>query len=195
MAGGRERRRRRELERGSERLLPPRFRREEFGTASSRILVEEFLTGEEVSFMVITDGKKSLRSRLPRTTRKRSTARPDRTPAGMGAHSPAVVLNGETAGEIMKTIMLPTLQGMAAEGRPYTVFFTRGLMLTPKGPKVLEYNCRFGDPETQVQMMRLEDDLADIFLKASRGSLGDTKLNWRKEASRVRRRCGRWISR
>src|ERR1051326_6320570 len=102
---------------------------------------------------------------------------------GMGAHPPAVILSGETAAEIMKTIILPTIQGMSDEGRVYTGVLYAGLMLTPNGPKVLEYNCRFGDPETQVQMLRLEDDLAEICLKVARGNLGDTKLNWKKEAA------------
>ena len=106
---------------------------------------------------------------------------------GMGSHSPAVVLNGETAGEVMKKIILPTIAGMEAEGRTYSGVLYAGLMLTRQGPKVLEYNCRFGDPETQVQMqvqmLRLEDDLADILLKVARGNLGDTKLNWKKEAA------------
>ena len=101
----------------------------------------------------------------------------------MGAHSPAVVLSGETAAEVMKTIILPAIQGMSAEGRPYTGVLYAGLMLTADGPKVLEFNCRFGDPETQVQMLRLEDDLAELFLKATHGNLGDTKLTWRKEAA------------
>src|SRR5437763_1883556 len=85
--------------------------------------------------------------------------------------------------EVMRTIVLPTVQGMATEGRPYTGVLYVGLMLTANGPKVLEYNCRFGDPETQVQMLRLEDDLADVCLKSARGNLGDTKLTWRKEAA------------
>src|SRR5438045_2557138 len=93
------------------------------------------------------------------------------------------VLSGEAAATIMKTIILPTIQGMATEGRPYTGCLYAGLMLTPNGPKVLEYNCRFGDPETQVQMLRLEDDLADVMLKVARGNLGDMKLNWKKEGA------------
>src|SRR5213075_1334113 len=94
-----------------------------------------------------------------------------------------VVLSGETAAVIMKSIILPTIQGMATEGRPYTGCLYAGLMLTANGLKVLEYNCRFGDPETQVQMLRLEDDLAEVCLKVARGNLGDTKLNWLKEAA------------
>src|SRR5262249_16290975 len=102
---------------------------------------------------------------------------------GMGAHSPAVIMAGDAAAEIQKTIVMPTIQGMASEGRPYSGVLYAGIMLTDKGPKVLEYNCRFGDPETQVQMMRMEDDLAALCLKVTRGRLGDTKLNWLKEAA------------
>lgn len=160
------------------------FEEKKFGTAASRILVEEFLTGEEVSFMVITDGKKSLALAPAKDYKKAFDGDQGPNTGGMGAHSPAVVLNGETAAEIMKTIILPTVQGMANEGRAYTGVLYAGLMLTPNGPKVLEYNCRFGDPETQVQMLRMEDDLADICLRVARGNLGDIKnLNWKKEAA------------
>ena len=159
------------------------FDEKRFGTAATRVLVEEFLTGEEVSFMVITDGKKSVPLAPAKDYKKAFDGETGPNTGGMGAHSPAVVLSGETAGEVMRTIMLPTIAGMAEEGRPYTGVLYAGLMLTKKGPKVLEYNCRFGDPETQVQMMRLEDDLADILLSVARGSLGETKLNWRKEAA------------
>lgn len=160
------------------------FDEKKFGNAATRILVEEFLTGEEVSFMVITDGKKSLPLAPAKDYKKAFDGETGPNTGGMGAHSPAVVLNAETAAEIMKTIILPTVQGMAAEGRPYTGVLYAGLMLTADGPKVLEYNCRFGDPETQVQMLRMEDDLLDVCLKAARGNLGDIKsLNFRKEAA------------
>jgi len=159
------------------------FEEKRFGNAASRILVEEYLTGEEVSFLVITDGKKSIPLAPAKDYKKAFDGETGPNTGGMGAHSPAVVLSGETAGEIMKSIILPTIAGMSSEGRPYTGVLYAGLMLTPNGPKVLEYNCRFGDPETQVQMLRLEDDLADVCLKVARGNLGDTKLNWRKEAA------------
>lgn len=160
------------------------FGEKKFGNAGARILVEEFLTGEEVSFMVITDGKKSLPLAPAKDYKKSLDGDEGPNTGGMGAHSPAVVLNGETAAEVMKSIILPTVQGMAAEGRPYTGVLYAGLMLTASGPKVLEYNCRFGDPETQVQMLRMEDDLADICLRVARGNLGDLKtLNWKKEAA------------
>jgi len=160
------------------------FEDKKFGTAATRILVEELLTGEEVSFMVITDGTKSLPLAPVKDYKKAFDGDEGPNTGGMGAHSPAVVLTGETAAEIMRTIILPTVQGMSAEGRPYTGVLYAGLMLTPNGPKVLEYNCRFGDPETQVQMLRMDDDLADIAARVARGSLGDIKtLNRVKEAA------------
>jgi phosphoribosylamine---glycine ligase len=159
------------------------FEEKKFGNAATRILVEEFLTGEEVSFMVITDGKKALPLAPAKDYKKAFDGDTGPNTGGMGAHSPAVVLTGETAAEIMRTIVHPTIQGMTSEGRPYTGVLFVGLMLTASGPKVLEYNCRFGDPETQVQMLRMEDDLADVCLKVARGNLGDTKLNWKKEAA------------
>ncbi len=159
------------------------FEEKKFGNAANRVLVEEFLTGEEVSFMALTDGTKFVSLAPAKDYKKAFDGETGPNTGGMGAHSPAVVLNGETAAEIVKTIIMPTIQGMTAEGRPYTGCLYAGVMLTAKGPKVLEYNCRFGDPETQVQMLRLEDDLADVCLKVARGNLGDTKLNWLKEAA------------
>ena len=159
------------------------FDEKKFGNAATRILVEEFLVGEEVSFMVVSDGKKSVPLAPAKDYKKAFDGELGPNTGGMGAHSPAVVLTGETAADIMKTIIMPTIQGMAAEGRPYSGVLYAGIMLTPLGPRVLEYNCRFGDPETQVQMLRLEDDLADLCLKVARGNLGDTKVNWKKEAA------------
>ncbi|HEX8410953.1 MAG TPA: phosphoribosylamine--glycine ligase [Thermoanaerobaculia bacterium] len=160
------------------------FEEKKFGTAATRILVEEFLTGEEVSFLVITDANRALPLAAAKDYKKAFDNDEGPNTGGMGAHSPAVVLSGETAAEIMRTIVVPTVQGMASEGRPYTGVLYVGVMLTANGPKVLEYNCRFGDPETQVQMLRMEDDLADVCLRVARGNLGDLKqLNWIKEAA------------
>src|SRR2546423_1605531 len=159
------------------------FGEKRFGNAADRILVEELLTGDEVSFMAITDGKRTVPLAAAKDYKTALDGDLGPNTGGMGAHSPAVVLSGDMAAEVMRTIILPTVQGMAAEGRPYTGVLYAGLMLTEKGPKVLEYNCRFGDPETQVQLLRLEDDLADVCLKSARGNLGDTKLTWRKEAA------------
>jgi phosphoribosylamine--glycine ligase len=155
-----------------------------FGNAATRILVEEYLVGEEVSFMAITDGKKCVPLAPAKDYKKAFDGETGPNTGGMGSHSPAVVLTGETAAEIMKSVILPTIAGMATEGRSYTGVLYAGLMLTEEGPRVLEYNCRFGDPETQVQMLRLEDDLAEVMLKVANGNLGDTtKLTWKKEAA------------
>ena len=159
------------------------FEEKRFGNAATRILVEEYLEGEEVSFMVITDGKRFVPLAPAKDYKKAFDGDEGPNTGGMGSHSPAVVLTSETAAEIMRSVIIPTIQGMANEGRTYTGVLYAGLMLTRKGPKVLEYNCRFGDPETQVQMLRLDDDLADLLLKGSTGSLADTKVNWRKEAA------------
>ena len=167
----------------AEEYLQMVFEEKKFGTAASRILVEEYLQGEEVSFMVITDGKSFVPLAPAKDYKKAFDNDEGPNTGGMGAHSPAVVLNSETAAEIIKKVMIPTIQGMEEEGRPYQGVIYAGLMLTRKGPKVLEYNCRFGDPETQVQMLRLEDDLAAVLLKVVNGNLGDTKLTWRKEAA------------
>jgi phosphoribosylamine--glycine ligase len=159
------------------------FEEKRFGNAATRILIEEFLEGEEVSFMVITDGKRCTPLAPAKDYKKAFDGDKGPNTGGMGAHSPAVVLNGETAAEVMKKIIIPTIQGMETEGRTYTGVLYAGLMLTSSGPKVLEYNCRFGDPETQVQMLRLDEDLAEVLLRVARGNLGDTKLNWKKEAA------------
>jgi phosphoribosylamine--glycine ligase len=159
------------------------FEEKRFGNAANRILVEEYLTGEEVSFMVITDGKKFIPLAPAKDYKKAQEGELGPNTGGMGAHSPAVVMSGETAAEVMKTIMMPAVQGMSDEGRPYAGVLYAGLMLTDDGPKVLEFNCRFGDPETQVQMLRLEDDLAEVCLRVARGNLGETKLSWKKEAA------------
>ena len=152
--------------------------------------------------MVLTDGKKFVSLAPAKDYKKAFDGETGPNTGGMGAHSPAVVLTGETAAEIVKTIIMPTIQGMADEGRPYTGCLYAGVMLTPKGPKVLEYNCRFGDPETQVQMLRLEDDLADVCLQSrprqprrheaelGQGSRGLRRHRRRRLPRRVRERAG-----
>ena len=159
------------------------FEEKKFGNAGNRILIEEFLTGEEVSFMVLTDGTKFASLAPAKDYKKALDGDEGPNTGGMGSHSPAVVLKPEAAAEIVKSIVIPTIQGMAEEGRTYTGCLYAGLILTANGPKVLEFNCRFGDPETQVQMLRLENDLAEVLLSVARGDLGETKLNWKKEAA------------
>jgi phosphoribosylamine--glycine ligase len=167
----------------AEAFLRQLFEERRFGNAADRVLVEEFLTGEEVSFLVLTDGKKVAPLAPAKDYKKALDGDEGPNTGGMGSHSPAVVLSSEQAADIMRRIVMPTIQGMETEGRPYSGCLYVGVMLTPNGPKVLEYNCRFGDPETQPQMLRLEDDIAEIFLQIARGNLGETKLTWRKEAA------------
>ncbi|HVR42683.1 MAG TPA: phosphoribosylamine--glycine ligase [Thermoanaerobaculia bacterium] len=159
------------------------FKERKFGNAADRVLVEEFLEGEEVSFIVLTDGKKVVPLAPAKDYKKAFDGDEGPNTGGMGAHSPAVVLPPEMGGEILRKIVLPTIQGLEAEGRTYSGCLYVGLMLTEEGPKVLEYNCRFGDPETQPQMLRLESDLAEVLRQVARGELVESKLAWKKEAA------------
>jgi phosphoribosylamine--glycine ligase len=167
----------------AEEVLKDIFEEKKFGNAGSRILVEEFLVGEEVSVMALTDGTKIAPIAPAKDYKKAFDGDEGPNTGGMGSHSPAVVLSGETAASIMKNIVQRTVQAMDEEGRTYAGCLYVGLILTKDGPKVLEYNCRFGDPETQAQILRLESDLAEVFMKVARRNLGDTKLTWKKEAA------------
>ena len=167
----------------AEPFLAEVFESRRFGNAADRLLVEEFLEGEEVSFMVLTDGRRIAPIVPAKDYKKAHDGDEGPNSGGMGSHSPAVVLPAEAANEIMQKIVIPTVQGMESEGRTYSGCLYVGLILTDDGPRVLEYNCRFGDPETQAQMMRFDDDLAAVLSAVARGSLGETKLNWRKEAA------------
>ncbi|MCG6963003.1 MAG: phosphoribosylamine--glycine ligase [Acidobacteria bacterium] len=152
-----------------------------FGDAGDAVLVEEFLEGEELSYMVIADGSRFVP--LATSHDYKRVADGDRGPntGGMGSHSPAVLPSG-TGKEILERVVRPTISGMAAEGRPYCGVLYVGLMLTSHGPQVLEFNCRFGDPETQSILLRLDDDFADILRQAADGSLEQRALSWRREA-------------
>ncbi|MGA2586622.1 MAG: phosphoribosylamine--glycine ligase [Candidatus Aminicenantales bacterium] len=155
----------------------------QFGDAGSRVLIEEFLRGKEVSFIVIADGKAALP--LVTTMDHKAVLDGDEGPntGGMGTISPSPFLTDELFDEVMKTIILPTVAGMRDEGRTFKGTLYAGLMLTEDGPKVLEYNCRFGDPETQPQMLRLESDLVDILLAAVEGDILRSEVRWRPNAS------------
>jgi phosphoribosylamine--glycine ligase len=150
-----------------------------FGAAGSRVVIEEFLRGEEASFIVMVDGANV----LPLATSQDHKARDDgdRGPntGGMGAYSPAPVVTPQVHARVMREVILPTVRGMAAEGNTYTGFLYAGLMVAPDGtPKVLEYNCRFGDPETQPVMMRLLSDLTTLCDAALDGALDTVSAEW-----------------
>lgn len=150
-----------------------------FGAAGRRVVVENFLQGEEASFIVMADGAHALPMATSQDHKPRDDG--DRGPntGGMGAYSPAAVVTPEVHARVMDEVILPTLRGMAADGTPYTGFLYAGLMIGPDGTaKVLEFNCRFGDPETQPIMLRLRSDLVELCLEALAGRLDRVQAQW-----------------
>jgi phosphoribosylamine--glycine ligase len=156
-----------------------------FGTAGDVVVVEEFLAGEEVSLMALADGRHLLPFAGARDYKR--LLDDDRGPntGGMGAHSPSGVLDGASAGDALENILRPTLDGLAAEGRRFTGVLYAGLMKSDAGLKVLEFNVRFGDPEAQALMLRLEDDLLPILAAGADGHFGLSRLHFKKEVAVV----------
>ncbi|NPA94782.1 MAG: phosphoribosylamine--glycine ligase [Thermodesulfobacteria bacterium] len=154
-----------------------------FGDAGNRLIVEEFLYGEEASFMAITDGKDVLP--LATSQDHKAVFDNDKGPntGGMGAYSPAPVVNKKLFKRIMKDIMIPTVEAMEAEGHPYKGVLYGGLIIKDGKAKVLEFNCRFGDPEAQPILMRLKTDLLDVVEAAIEGRLKDLELEWDDRAA------------
>ncbi len=148
-----------------------------FGEAGSRVVIEEFLVGEEASFLAFTDGKTIMP--LPTSQDHKAIFDGDKGPntGGMGAYSPAPVVTEDLHQQVMKRIMLPTVKAMAAEGRPYKGILYAGLMINDGVAKVLEFNCRFGDPEAQPLLMRLRSDLVDIMEAVIDGRLDEIELD------------------
>jgi phosphoribosylamine--glycine ligase len=154
-----------------------------FGDAGSRVVIEEFLVGEEASFIVMVDGKNILPMATSQDHKARDNGDKGPNTGGMGAYSPAPIVSQAIFDDVMKTVIRTTVDGMAAEGMPYTGFLYAGLMIDDKGKaKVLEYNCRFGDPETQPIMMRLQSNLAKLCLAASDGKLDEVTIEWDERA-------------
>ncbi len=147
-----------------------------FGAAGSRVLIEEFLTGEEASFIAFTDGTTVLP--LPASQDHKTIYENDEGPntGGMGAYSPAPVVDQSLSDKIMDTVMIPAVKAMAAEGRPYKGVLYAGLMIGSDQINVVEFNCRFGDPETQPLLMRLESDLVEVMTAVVEGRLKDISL-------------------
>jgi phosphoribosylamine--glycine ligase len=143
-----------------------------FGEAGLEAVVEEFLEGEEASFFALTDGSTIVPFGSAQDHKRVGDGDTGPNTGGMGAYSPAPVLTPMLEGAAMTRIVGPTVQAMAAEGMPYSGVLYAGLMLTSEGPKLIEYNCRFGDPECQVLMMRLEGDLAELLLACAENRLG-----------------------
>lgn len=155
-----------------------------FGDAGSRVVIEEFLVGEEASFIVMADGKNILPMATSQDHKARNNGDTGPNTGGMGAYTPAPVVTAEIHDRIMKTVIEPTIEGMAKDGLPYTGFLYAGVMIDANGvPKVLEFNCRFGDPETQPIMMRLQSDLAQLCLAAIDGNLDKVSAQWDSRAA------------
>lgn len=155
-----------------------------FGEAGHRIVIEEFLEGEEASFIVMADGEHVLPLASSQDHKARDEGDQGPNTGGMGAYSPAPVVDADMHDRIMKEVIMPTIKGMAEEKRTYTGFLYAGVMITKDGkPKVLEFNCRFGDPETQPIMMRLQSDLVALCLAATRGELDQCEAEWDERAA------------
>ncbi|WP_315918697.1 phosphoribosylamine--glycine ligase [Vibrio fluvialis] len=155
-----------------------------FGDAGSRVVVEEFLDGEEASFIVMVDGENVLPMATSQDHKRVGDQDTGPNTGGMGAYSPAPVVTQAIHDRVMQEVIYPTVRGMAAEGNPYTGFLYAGLMIDSTGaPKVIEYNCRFGDPETQPIMMRMQSDLVELCLAAIDGKLDQVESKWDPRAS------------
>ncbi len=155
-----------------------------FGQAGSRVVIEEFLYGEEASFICMVDGHHVLAMASSQDHKARDNGDKGPNTGGMGAYSPAPVLTPEIEQRVMQQVIMPTVDGMRDEGNLYTGFLYAGLMIAPNGDiKVLEYNCRFGDPETQPIMMRLESDLVTHCLAAIEGKLDTQTAQWSDKVS------------
>lgn len=156
----------------------------QFGVAGSRVVIEEFLDGEEASFIVMVDGQHILPMASSQDHKALNDADTGPNTGGMGAYSPAPVVTADLHARILHEIIEPTVRGMASDGHPYTGFLYAGVMINRDGvPKVLEYNCRFGDPETQPIMMRLRSDLVLLCDAALDGKLNNVSAGWDSRAA------------
>jgi phosphoribosylamine--glycine ligase len=162
----------------AEKALDEFMRQKTLGGAGERVVIEECLRGEEMSFIVLTDGQALLP--LAPTQDHKAVFDNDQGPntGGMGAYSDSTILDGRTRDAVLRSIVAPTLAGMAAEGSPFRGFLYVGLMMTAEGPRVLEYNVRLGDPEAQPILMRLRYDLVDLFKGIREGQLAAVEAHW-----------------
>ncbi len=154
------------------------------GDAGARVVIEEFLAGEEASFIVMVDGRHVLALASSQDHKRLKDGDTGPNTGGMGAYSPAPVVTPEMHARLMREVILPTVQGMAADGTPYTGFLYAGVMIDGRGvPRVLEFNCRLGDPETQPIMVRLKSDLFDLLDHAIDGTLDQAHAEWDRRSA------------
>ncbi len=154
-----------------------------FGAAGAEVVIEEFLDGEEASFFALCDGETAVPFGTAQDHKRVGDGDTGANTGGMGAYSPAPVLDAAMSARVIDEIIAPTMNGMAAEGCPYKGVLYAGLMITAEGPKLIEYNCRFGDPECQVLMMRLDSDIVPLLLASCDGTLKEAAVAWRKQAA------------
>ena len=164
-------------------VLDDIMRRKIFGDSGDRVVIEEFLSGEEASFFAVSDGRNVIP--LESYQDHKALLDGDRGPntGGMGAYSPAPVITPDLTDEIMRRIIIPTVNALKEEGREYRGVLFAGLMVEGSEPRVLEYNCRFGDPETQPLMMRMDSDIVPILSAAAGKGLSVETIKWKDEAS------------
>lgn len=151
-----------------------------FGSAGNKVVVEEMLIGEEVSLLVFTDGKTVVPMVSAQDHKRIFDGDQGPNTGGMGAYAPAPILTSQLQEQVLKEIVIPTVKAMEAEGRPYKGVLYAGLMITERGPQVLEYNARFGDPETQVILPLLESDLIEVMEAVIEGRLSEIKVDWKQ---------------
>ncbi|WP_026612962.1 phosphoribosylamine--glycine ligase [Ensifer aridi] len=154
-----------------------------FGAAGAEVVVEAYLDGEEASFFCLCDGKTVLPLASAQDHKRVGNGDTGPNTGGMGAYSPAPVMTAEMVERTMKEIIEPTVRGMADSGHPFTGVFFAGLMITEKGPELIEYNVRFGDPECQVLMMRMKSDLLPLLYAAATGTLVGMTAEWHDEVA------------
>ena len=154
-----------------------------FGSAGEMVVIEEFMKGEEASYLVFSDGRNIVP--LSTTQDHKAVFDGDKGPntGGMGAYSPAPVVTAEIEKEVLEKIIRPTIDGMAAEGKPYKGILYAGLMITDEGPKTVEFNCRFGDPECQPILMRMKSDIIPVIEAAIEGRLDSVEIEWEDRAT------------
>ena len=149
-----------------------------FGAAGASVVIEEFMEGEEASLFALCDGEHALALAGAQDHKRVFDGDKGPNTGGMGAYSPAPILDDAMIERAMREIVLPTVRGLAADGMPYKGVFYAGLMIGPKGPRLVEYNCRFGDPETQALMMRLKSDILPALMACADGGLDHFDLRW-----------------
>jgi phosphoribosylamine--glycine ligase len=149
-----------------------------FGAAGSSVVIEEKLVGEEASFFVICDGKRALAFASAKDHKRAYDGDLGPNTGGMGCISPAPMMTDALSARVMREIVMPTLDAMRARGTPFQGVLYAGLMIAAEGPKLIEYNVRFGDPECQVLMLRLQSDLLPLLLAAAQGDLSGAQPAW-----------------